>query len=707
MTPIRVAVVGCGSIAERAFLPALMRLKQARVVALVDKDPDRLARLGRHFHIPQVFDDHRQLVGVTDAAIVATPHHLHTPISVDLLRQGIHVLVEKPMTLNVAEAEQVLAAAQEGRAVAAVGQILRSHDAIRWTKAAITNGFIGPVKSFDVRVGYFNAWPAGSDFYFRKESGGGVLLDAGAHTLDLLLWWLGEVESLEYEDDAFGGVEADCELRLNFASGASGTIMLSRTRSLRNTAVLTGEQGEIEVKIGKNSWVRTTPLDLLTYTLDGIQGNRIQKITNVDLFEREIYNWLWAIETGGQPAAPAVEVARCIALFDACRDQRKPLKQPWLWPDSGNSDSTVTIDDVFAGQTVLITSVAGIHGFVGGRLVEMLVRRKDVKIRALVSDFNESPRIARFPVEMTRVDLTDAESVTKVVEGCSVVFNTAHDFNDFDRNITATRILAKACLDSGVKRLVHLSSAAVYEPFHDGIINEDSPIEPCGVGWADCKKAVEAEFMHYAHQQGLPLVIIQPTHVYGPWAYNGTLRPVHHMRHGKVVLPDSSDGLCNTIYVDDLVTVLQLGATRCGVEGERFTVSGPRSITWREFYGAYERMLGVEGVTLRPVDEILGRGVLGNLGRLKQNALKLKDAFPLKQLKSRLSEQQAMTLVDLANRQFGYRLYYPDRLSLKLYLAKARVSYEKAERMLGYKPQYDFERGMELTEQYVRWAGLL
>jgi predicted dehydrogenase len=105
------------------------------------------------------------------------------------------VLVEKPLALNAAECDAMGAAAATGNAVLAAGQILRALAAMRWTRAAIADGLIGPVRSFDVRVGYTHGWPPMSDFYFRRETGGGVLLDLGAHVLDLLLWWLGDVES--------------------------------------------------------------------------------------------------------------------------------------------------------------------------------------------------------------------------------------------------------------------------------------------------------------------------------------------------------------------------------------------------------------------------------------------------------------------------------------------------------------------------------
>ena len=68
------------------------------------------------------------------------------------------------------------------------------------------------------------SWPVASDFMFRKDAGGGVLADTGAHVLDTVLWWLGDWDKVEYHDDAHGGVEADCLLKLTMKSGAVGTV---------------------------------------------------------------------------------------------------------------------------------------------------------------------------------------------------------------------------------------------------------------------------------------------------------------------------------------------------------------------------------------------------------------------------------------------------------------------------------------------------
>ena len=264
MSKIRLAVIGCGAVTERCHLPAAARLDDAEVVMVVDRDRDRAETLAEQFGIARVAGDFREAIDSADAAIVALPHNLHAPVSSALLSAGLHVLVEKPMALTAAECEEMLEAARQRGVVLAVGHMRRFLHNAAFAKAAIEAGLLGRLLDFDVREGNVYDWAVSSDFLFRPEAaGGGVLRDTGAHTLDLLIWWLGDVFVSAYEDDSFGGVEANCKMRLETAGSVSGSVELSRTRDLRNTAILRGDHGRLEVDLRKNRAV---------LTLDGQQG---------------------------------------------------------------------------------------------------------------------------------------------------------------------------------------------------------------------------------------------------------------------------------------------------------------------------------------------------------------------------------------------------------------------------------------------------
>lgn len=335
----RIAIIGCGAVSEHFHLPALAALG-IKPALLVDRNLQRVQHLAHAFEASRISDDYDLSVGEFDAAIVALPHHLHAPICTDLLRRGVHVLVEKPMALTMAECNAMIAGAEEGKAVLAVGLVRRFLHIVQWVKAALDAGVLGPVESVVFREGFVYNWPVASDFFFHRETaGGGVLMDTGAHTLDLLLWWLGDVASFEYYDDSYGGVEADCELYLTLATGAQGIVELSRTRNLPNTAVLRGRRGEIKVSLNSNH-VIASPKEILAYSTGAMSGNHLPQQSFQNLFVLQIKDWLRAIKTGKMPLVAGVEGARSIALIEACYKQRRPLELPWVRPEGVQPDSS-------------------------------------------------------------------------------------------------------------------------------------------------------------------------------------------------------------------------------------------------------------------------------------------------------------------------------------------------------------------------------
>lgn len=337
----RIAIIGCGAVTEWRHLPALAAL-QMRPALLVDTNVARARELAKSSGATHVSDRYEPWASEIDAAIVALPHHLHAPVSIDLLRRGIHVLVEKPLAMDHAQCEAVVAAAAESGKVLAVGLMRRFLHGARWLKSALDAGVFGPITSFDVREGFVYGWPVASSFFFHREtSGGGVLADLGAHTLDLLLWWLGEPDSVEYSDDSYGGVEADCKLRLTLRGGAQGTVELSRTRKLRNSAILRGRDGEVEISLDEKRMnvIAAKPERLLSYRAGGLRGDRLPRQLFRELFEAQIRDWLAAIRSGGSPRVSGAEGTRAILLTQACYAKRRLWELPWVRPAAAPSDA--------------------------------------------------------------------------------------------------------------------------------------------------------------------------------------------------------------------------------------------------------------------------------------------------------------------------------------------------------------------------------
>jgi nucleoside-diphosphate-sugar epimerase len=356
-------------------------------------------------------------------------------------------------------------------------------------------------------------------------------------------------------------------------------------------------------------------------------------------------------------------------------------------------------------EPVLVT---GATGFIGGRLVEKLILEGGVECRALVRDLSRAVRISRFPIELVTGVVTDAATVQQAVEGCQVVFHCAHDWADPQGNLAAARIMAEACLRSGVFRLVYVSTMAVYSPLPNGDLNESMAAAPSGWEYADNKLAIEHELLQYARQRGLSVAIVQPACVYGPYSIPFTIVPVQELRSGRVVLPDDGSGLCNLVYIDDLVDALLLAAQGEDAAGRRLLISGPSPITWLQFYSAFERILGVQSVICLPVQEIASL-IAREHSRPKQPLLRLhalrgRRSRPARALKSFARHVLGQRIWENAKRTLPQPLIIPDPFQLSFRTARAHARSDEAARILGYRPHFDFTAGMRLTEQFIRWA---
>jgi predicted dehydrogenase len=328
---------------------------ECRITALVERDRSRAEQLAERLAVqsaqdpPVVLSDYNALLppaaSLADAAVIGLPNHLHAPVSIELLESGLHALVEKPIANSSAECDAMIVAADKGGAILAVGHMRRFSYAGRFCKWAIESGLLGTVQSFDIQNGFEYAWPVTTDYLLHREkAGGGALIDLGIHTLDQVLWWLGDVRSFEYWDDNYGGVEADCRLELVMQCGAKGVVEISRTRNLRETAILRGTLAELEVGLVQNTVsLRWDPAaarqDAHTVKSDttGVVGHAIwssepelpeTKVAN--LIAAEHRDFIAAIRTGRAPAVSGAEARRSLALVEACYAQRQLWRLPWI-----------------------------------------------------------------------------------------------------------------------------------------------------------------------------------------------------------------------------------------------------------------------------------------------------------------------------------------------------------------------------------------
>ncbi len=324
----RLAIIGCGAVAQHHLLPALKRLRWLPDVLVDPSAANReqcarmLGRPGRRAtgveHWPDVSD-------AFDAAIVAVPHALHGPIGVGLATLGKHMFMEKPLAGTLAECRETLQAAQQTGAIVSVGLLRRYLHVARWTKALIESGVLGEIRAIHAREGFVFNWATSTDALLRRDAAcGGVLMDTGPHTIDLLLWWFGELAPVAYQDDSASGVEADCLIHCELELGGRGRIELSRSRNLPNTCRIQGTSGFVEVHLYRNQ-VTDCSSNVRNFVWNEMGFATLGEQRFPELFSAELADFKASLERGERPGVTGAEASRSVAFIERCYAMRRPL----------------------------------------------------------------------------------------------------------------------------------------------------------------------------------------------------------------------------------------------------------------------------------------------------------------------------------------------------------------------------------------------
>lgn len=245
--PKRLGVIGCGAVVQAFHLPALAEIPGVEVAALVDTNLDRARSLAKDFSVPHKAQTCSEIAEQIDAAIIAVPAYLSTPIALEVLRLGKPLFLEKPMCITSSEAKAITEAASASGVEVSVGFVRRYASSIAFARQILDSKALGELRSISIEDGYVFQWQAAAaEFRFDKQRGGGILFDIGSHVIDLLHFWFGELKIERYEDDACGGVPTNARVTGVTKEQVRFEVELSWTRTLRNSFVFHGERGRLE-----------------------------------------------------------------------------------------------------------------------------------------------------------------------------------------------------------------------------------------------------------------------------------------------------------------------------------------------------------------------------------------------------------------------------------------------------------------------------
>jgi predicted dehydrogenase len=196
-TPVRLGIIGAGSIAQTVYLPILKKFEDVQIEGICDMERAKAGFVAEKFGIPRFFGDPQPLLALpdVDAVLILTPTNSHMALALLALQAGKPVLVERPISRKVNEAEKMVEAARRADQILMVAMNHRFRPDSMILKNFIAGGELGDV--FMVRCGWLKKkgrWSRGDWATHRRLSGGGVLMDIGIQMLDLALWLLGNFD---------------------------------------------------------------------------------------------------------------------------------------------------------------------------------------------------------------------------------------------------------------------------------------------------------------------------------------------------------------------------------------------------------------------------------------------------------------------------------------------------------------------------------
>ena len=298
-----ILIVGCGAIAQAHHIPVLKKLKCN--LYLCDTNPEVIPKKLNNIPFSTNYND---FINNVEGALICTSHASHFSIANDLLEKNINVLIEKPITVSLSDCEKLVKF--EKRNIVAAGYFRRYIENFRLLKEIIETKKLGVVNSISINEGGVYGWPVMSNSFWKLESaGGGVLIDTGSHSVDLVNYLFnGDLKLINYTDDSKGGVEANSDLYL-LAGEAKINISLSRNRPMSNSILINFSNGFLELDVTNGALLKTN--------ISSVQSFKDGEYPD-DIFTKQATAW---INDKKDEVINASDVLKTVMIINQCYEK--------------------------------------------------------------------------------------------------------------------------------------------------------------------------------------------------------------------------------------------------------------------------------------------------------------------------------------------------------------------------------------------------
>ncbi len=367
MTKIKTAIIGTGKVGH-LHANALMNLENSEFVAVCNWNLERAQKFAEQYHV-KAFSDVEEMIHKCDveAVTICTPHPAHASSTITAIKNGVHVIVEKPLASSLEDCDAMIDAAKQAGVKLAMISQRRLYAPVQRIKKAIDDGKLGqPVLATVNMLGWRDKAYYDSDPWRGtwKREGGGVLVNQAPHQIDILQWYMGPVDELfgcwANLNHPYIEVEDTSLAIIRFKNGALGNIIVSNSQNpaLYGKVAVYGQNGaSVGVQtdggamfIAGRSSITEPPINDF-WKISGEEGmlEKWQKedsefFLKIDAtkyyHQLQIGDFLQAIIEDRDPLVTGEEGRKTVEIFTAIyRSQRdnKPVKFP-LRPEYDRGD---------------------------------------------------------------------------------------------------------------------------------------------------------------------------------------------------------------------------------------------------------------------------------------------------------------------------------------------------------------------------------
>lgn len=263
-------------------------------------------------------------------------------------------------------------------------------------------------------------------------------------------------------------------------------------------------------------------------------------------------------------------------------------------------------------------AILGAGGFLGARLIERSLLAGDQRVVPILRFPRGLAKLSRLAPIWRRGDASKPEELATVLLDCRVVINLTTGADD--RILPDTAALVDACINAGVKRLIHMSSASVYGQVPCANLPDDAlPLSDLWMEYAREKGRAESYLRGLMRKCGLEITVLRPGMIWGPGSI-WLAGPAEALRSGTAFLLNGGRGVCNLIHVDNLSDDLLQVANFQGDSTGFFHSGDDEDLNWKQFYSGLAREIGVDPSGIHEIEmPTWNEGLLNGFGFIKDH----------------------------------------------------------------------------------------